>query len=72
MSARLVKLIPTGEMVHTPVGLIECVEPVEVKPLPEDEIVDLWRQTKEVISFARALESKHGITEKKDEFHYRN
>lgn len=69
---RLVKLIPTGEMIDTPAGLIECVEPVEVKPLPEDQIVDLWRQTKEVMAFARALEAQHGIKEKADEFHYRN
>lgn len=72
MNTRLVKLIPTGEMVDTPAGLIECVKPVVVEPLPEDQIVDLWRGTKAVIAFARALEAQHGIKEKTDEFHYRN
>lgn len=61
MSARLIRLIPTGEVVDTPAGAVPCMEPLEVQPLPVDRIVALWRETQEVVAFARALEAEHGI-----------
>lgn len=66
MSNRLIRLVPTGEMVDTPGGLVQCVEPVEVEPLAPDRIVELWRQHQEVHAFARALEAEHGIGRRLD------
>ena len=59
---RLIRLVPTGELVKG----VEVVDPQEVVQLSEQRIVELWRQHKEVIGFARALESEHGINRRYD------
>jgi hypothetical protein len=66
MSNRLIRLVPTGEMVDTPGGLVQCVEPVEVEPLPDDRVLALWAEHKAVVAFARALEAEHGIGRRLD------
>lgn len=62
MSARLVRLVPTGETFEG----IDCMKPEMVEPLAQERIVELWRQTKEVTAFARALEQEHGIGRRMD------
>lgn len=57
MTARLIRLVPTGELLQG----VEVCEPEEVVQLEETRIVELWREHKEVIGFARALEREHGI-----------
>jgi hypothetical protein len=60
--ARLIRLVPTGELVKG----VEVCEPEDVMPLTEQCIVELWREHKEVIGFARALEREHGIGRRYD------
>jgi hypothetical protein len=59
--ARLVRLVPTREVVQTPGGLIQCLEAVQPVPVPESRLMDLWRQHQAVVAFSRALEAEHGI-----------
>ena len=54
---KLIRLVPTGELIKG----VEVCEPKEVIGLEEARIVELWREHKEVIGFARALEREHGI-----------
>ena len=54
---RLIRLVPTGELIKG----VEVCEPEEVIALDEARIVELWREHKEVMGFARALEREHGI-----------
>ena len=61
-AARLIRLVPTGEVCQG----IEVCEPEEVMQLPEQRIVEIWRQHQEVIGFARALEREHGIGRRYD------
>lgn len=62
MSApRLVRLMPTGEVVDTPGGLVQCMEPCHVEPLTDERVLALWKEHMEVFAFARALEAEHGI-----------
>jgi hypothetical protein len=55
-------LVPTGELIKG----VEVCEPEEVVELPEQRIVELWREHKEVIGFARSLEREHGIGRRYD------
>lgn len=76
MSARLIMLVPTGEMVDTPGGLVQCVEPVEVQPLSDDQLEAMWEadrtsaeDCKSLYYFkvvARAVEAEHGIGRRLD------
>ncbi len=66
MTARLIRLMPTGEVVQTPGGIVQCMEPVAVEPLHEERITDLWRQHPGAVAFARALEAEHGIGRRLD------
>lgn len=59
---RLIRLVPTGELIKG----VEICEPEEVTALDEARIVELWREHKEVIGFARALEREHGIGRRYD------
>jgi hypothetical protein len=59
---RLIRLVPTGELIKG----VEVCEPEEVVELPEQRIVELWREHKEVIGFARSLEREHGIGRRYD------
>ena len=54
---RLIRLVPTGELIKGG----EVCEPEEVVALDEVRIIQLWREHKEVMGFARALEREHGI-----------
>lgn len=58
---RLVRLVPTGEVVQTPGGLIQRLEVAQAVPMPESRLMDLWRQHQAVVAFSRALEAEHGI-----------
>lgn len=58
----LVRFVPTGELIK---GVQVC-EHHEVVQLPEQRIVELWREHQEVIGFARALEREHGIGRRYD------
>jgi len=62
MTARLVRLVPTGEVFDG----VECMKPELVDPLTHERIVELWRETQEVHAFARALEQEHGIGRRLD------
>lgn len=59
---RLIRLTPTGELIKG----VEVCEPEEVVGLTEQRIIELWREHKEVIGFARALEREHGISRRYD------
>ncbi len=62
MSARLVRLVPTGETFEG----IDCMKPEMVEPLAQERIEALWREHQEVFAFARALEQEHGIGRRMD------